>query len=339
MAKKIVFRADGNTKTGLGHLYRLFSLVEIVTDHYEFIFLTKANSTISIIPKHYNLSLIPDEIDLSGEANWLSERFPQNDYLVIADGYQFNSAYQKAVKSKGYKLIYIDDLVSAYMYADVVINHSPNINVFDYKSENYTKFALGTDFALLRSVFLEYAKKTRTINKIDTAFVCFGGADPFDLTIEATKAVLSISNFKTVHVIVGAAYVHENLFVLKDLFKNKLKIHKNLSASALAKVMKSCNFAIAPASTILYELACIKMPILSGFYVNNQELIYNGFAYKKSIFKGGNIEKFQETDFAEKIHPIIESEQFKEQIKAQQKMFDDKIASRHLKLIEDLCYN
>ena len=39
MKKKILFRADGNSEIGLGHLYRLFSLVEMLKDNFKFIFL------------------------------------------------------------------------------------------------------------------------------------------------------------------------------------------------------------------------------------------------------------------------------------------------------------
>ena len=36
MTKKIIFRADGNATTGLGHLYRLFALVEMYKNDYDF---------------------------------------------------------------------------------------------------------------------------------------------------------------------------------------------------------------------------------------------------------------------------------------------------------------
>ena len=59
MTQKIIFRADGNAKTGLGHLYRLFSLVEMVKDSIEFVFLTKETSTHSVFPIEYNIRNIP----------------------------------------------------------------------------------------------------------------------------------------------------------------------------------------------------------------------------------------------------------------------------------------
>jgi len=337
MAKKIIFRADGNAENGLGHLYRLFSLVEILKDHYDFVYITKEDTEHSVIPKNYNLRIIPNYIRISEEALWLSKIYSAENHIVIADGYQFTSNYQKDIKSKGYTLIYIDDLVSEYMYADVVINHSPNINQSDYNCEAYTDFALGTSYALLRPVFLNLAKQNRNVKKIDTAFVCFGGTDTFDLTFKATRALLGMNHFGKINVVLGASYQHKEIYNLKEASSDKLEIHKDLSAEALAKVMQQCHFAISPASTILYELACVKMPILSGFYVNNQKLIYQGFSSRDAIFKGGNMINYQESDFRELINSIYNQGQYEEQIKAQQIMFDNQIASRHLKIIEKLC--
>src|SRR5690606_22671263 len=159
--KQILFRADGNAKTGLGHLFRLFAIVEMVKDDYDYVYFTKPDSTISVIPEYYNYKVLPEHLDLNYEAWWLSEHFNPEETIVIADGYQFNSVYQKKIKEKGFQLVYIDDLAREYMYADVVVNHSPHVKETDFKAEPYTTFALGTQYAILRPAFLDAAKQTR----------------------------------------------------------------------------------------------------------------------------------------------------------------------------------
>ncbi len=333
MTKKIIFRADGSSTTGLGHLYRLFSLVEIVKESIEFIFLTHETSTASVIPNRYHKSIIPKEITIAEEPNWLLSNFSPQKHLVIADGYQFDSKYQKSVKEKGYKLIYIDDLAKEHMYADVVINHSPYLKEEHYTKEPYTALALGTQYALLRPLFLEQAKKESKINKIDSAFVCFGGADPYNLTQKAVEGLLQIPEFKNIHVVLGGAYKHQDIFSLQEEYSQVIKLHKNLSEEELVSVMKHCNFAIAPASTILYELSCFKIPILSGFYVDNQELIYKGFTDNQAIYKGSNFKNYNAKDFTLRVKKILENSDYEEKINAQKILFDNKIASRHLNLI------
>lgn len=335
MTKKVIFRADGSSTTGLGHLYRLFSLVEIVKDTLVFVFLTHETSTDSVIPDAYNKVIIPQNISTENEPEWLAENFSPKEYIIIADGYQFIASYQKNIKQKGYSLIYIDDLAKEHMYADVVINHSPYIKETHYKKEPYTKLALGTKFALLRPLFLKATKQDRIIITIDCAFICFGGADPFNLTLKAVEALLQLQTFKKINVVLGGAYKHKDIFDLEEKHLEIIKTYRNLSEVDLIKIMKQCNFAIAPASTILYELSCVKMPIFSGFYVDNQELIYKGFLGNKAIYRGGNMKDYQVSDFVNHIETILKELKFNSQIEAQKALFDDKIASRHLNLIKE----
>lgn len=52
MKKRGVYREDGNSEIGLGHLFRLFAHFEIlnVKGDYNCIFVTKENSAIHVIP-------------------------------------------------------------------------------------------------------------------------------------------------------------------------------------------------------------------------------------------------------------------------------------------------
>ncbi|MFP4844586.1 UDP-2,4-diacetamido-2,4,6-trideoxy-beta-L-altropyranose hydrolase [Winogradskyella sp. PE311] len=335
MTKKIIFRADGNSSTGLGHLYRLFSLVEIVKNEIEFIFLTQETSTDSIIPDDYEKKVIPRKITIVKEAEWIASNFSSDNYIIIADGYQFNSNYQKQIKQKHFRLIYIDDLANEHMYADVVINHSPYINSKDYSKENYTKLALGTKYALLRPLFLEETKQTRVINHLDKAFVCFGGADPFNLSLKAVQAMVPMNEFIELHVVLGGAYRHKEIFTLESKYPDKIKTYSNLSEAELIQVMRTCNFAIAPASTILYELSCVKMPILSGYFVDNQELIYKGFKDSEAIYQGKSMRDYDVSDFTSQIEKILNDRRFNDKIRSQRALFDEKITTRHLKIIKE----
>ncbi|MDT7831122.1 UDP-2,4-diacetamido-2,4,6-trideoxy-beta-L-altropyranose hydrolase [Flavobacteriaceae bacterium S356] len=337
MKKTILFRADGNASSGLGHLYRLFSLVEIVRGKYDFVFITKENSALSVFPKTISTFLVPNSISIEEEIQWLKENFSSKNCIIIADGYQFTSAYQQTGKEEGFSVMYIDDLAQIRMFADVVVNHSPGLTPENYKKQSTTKLALGPDYALLRPTFLQLAETTRIISKIDTVFICFGGADPYNLTAKALEASLNVENIKTIHVVLGGAYEHSNMYASKKGYKKEVCIHRNLSEAEMAKVMLNSNVAIVPSSTILYELCCAKMPILSGYFVDNQERIYNGFLKEKAIFGLGNIKDFSTEDFKIALTSIIGKSNFEDLMVAQNKLFDSKIKERYLELIEGLC--
>jgi len=337
MKKTILFRADGNASSGLGHLYRLFSLVEIVRGKYDFIFVTKENSTLSVFPKTIPAFLIPNSISIEEEVSWLKENFSTTNCIIIADGYQFTSSYQSMAKEEGFSIVYIDDLAKTHMFADVVVNHSPGLTSKNYKKQDKTKLALGTDYALLRPTFLQLAECSRNISQIDTVFICFGGADPYNLTAKALNACLNVEKIKAIHVVLGGAYEHSDIYTSIKDSKKEVYVHKNLSEVEMAKVMLSSNVAIVPSSTILYELCCARMPILSGYFIDNQEQIYNGFLKEKAIFGLGNIKDFSTGDFKNALTLIINETSFEDQLIAQSKLFDSKIEGRYLQLIEDLC--
>jgi len=330
--KKIIFRADGNSTTGLGHLYRLFALVEMYKDDYEFVFVTKESSTLKVVPENYNTQLIPDEISVENEPKWLSEKYNSLEYIIIADGYQFTSRYQKVLKQKGFFLMYIDDLTTEYMYADVVINHSPNCSEKDFVSEKYTQYALGTAYAMLRPKFIEAATTNRISTIITNAFVCFGGADQYDLSLKAVKALLLNKTIKKIHVVLGGAYRHQGIYDLDEKVSN-LYLHKNLDEASLCNLMKSCQIAIVPSSTILYEICSIKMPVLSGYYVDNQKNIYASLIQKKVVFEGGDFRNYTVFDFQNKINNILKNTEINTYLTNQQQLFDGKNKQRFLGLL------
>lgn len=334
MVKKIVFRADGNGIAGLGHLYRLFALVEIYKKQFEFIFVTKESSTKTVFPKDYPIFFIPKGITIADEPLWLHQNFNPSEYLIIADGYQFKSTYQKQLKDYGYQLIYIDDLVEGKLYADVIVNHAANVDASSYLVQPYARLALGTEYAILRPLFVKAAQIERKIINISRAFICFGGADALDLSYKATMALLETDKIKSIHVVLGAAYNHSNIEVLASHNK-QIKLYRNLDEEALYCLMKSCNLAIASASTIVYELCSVKMPVLSGYFVENQINMYNALVQIGAIEGAGDLSKFTVEDFKAKLELILKQKHFDHYIKAQKKLFDGQSPNRFIKLLND----
>lgn len=333
--KKIVFRADGNVNTGLGHLYRLFAIVEMLKNDFEFVFLTRETSSLNSIPSDYNVKYIPAELPLHEEHLWIAEHFSTQKHLIVADGYQFDRLYQKQIKNKGYKLIYIDDLSSEYMYADIVINHSPHSAEEDYRAESYTKFALGSKYAILRPLFIKEAKQKRIIHtEINTAFVCFGGADNYDLTLKAVQALLEIKQFKKINVVLGGAYQHTDIVYLAQ--KNTpISICRNLTEETLIKIMKESHFGIVPASTILFELFCVKMVLLSGYYVGNQEKAYYKLKKMGLIHGADNFITITASNLKNKILSAITNNN-EQLLKNQYDFFDGEQKERILKIVKSV---
>jgi UDP-2,4-diacetamido-2,4,6-trideoxy-beta-L-altropyranose hydrolase len=333
--KTILFRADGNIQTGLGHLYRLFALVEMLKDTYTFFYITKENSVVNIIPEDYNLKIIPLEVPLLEEAEWLSKHFDSQECILISDGYQFKSNYQKNIKEKGFKHIYIDDLEAYTMFADIIVNHSSGAKKENYNTIGDSHFAIGTDYALLRPHFLEEAKRSKKAPEtFKEVFVCFGGADKFQLAASAIEELVNIETLKRINVVVGAASKDEKLIELQTKHKGLIHIYKNLSEVDLLNLMKQCQLAIVPTSTIFYEIACVKIPTISGYFVDNQIGVYNYFNDENCFYGVGDFNEFQFKSLPSLIDFVKLNAQ--EYIDMQSKVIDGKQKSRFLNLLEDL---
>ena len=331
MAKKILFRADGNSTTGLGHLYRSFALVEMYKANWEFCFMTRSDSTLSVIPGEYNVIPIPHNVSYEEEIEWYAALFPSEEYLMIIDGYQFDAKYQEKLKTENYFFIYIDDLRKDGMCADIVINHSPSVIVNDYTIKDYTTLALGTKYSILRPSFLKAATQPRVIEKLDNCFVCFGGADMYNLTSKAIEALLELNGINEIHAVMGAANLNNKLIALGNEY-DKITIHQNLSERELIDVMNRCNFAIAPASTILYEVCAVNMPAIGGYYVENQKEIYKGLVDNKAILGGGILTNYTKEMFKDIITQLRTENKKNVYILNQSRLFDDKIKERFLSL-------
>lgn len=312
--QQILFRADGNSKIGLGHLYRLFAIFEMLKEEYDCIFVTKVNSTINVIPKDYLVELMPLDLKLENEAQWLKNNF-QNNAIVIADGYQFKSDYQKSIKGQEFKLVYIDDLQEYHMYADLVINHTPGILAENYSSEPYTQFALGADYAILRPLFLEAAKEKRKIEKIKTAFICFGGADPSDITLKTTREILEIDLFKNINIVIGGAYKHTVIFSIHKENTN-INIHQNLSEYRMVELIQKSDVAYTSASVISIEASAVNIGLYVKKLVDNQEFVYNG------LIQSGAAKDIKDFDF-EDIEQTVNQMIFK-----QRQLIDHKSKTR-----------
>lgn len=208
---------------------------------------------------------------INNEREFLSEL--KNDTIVVLDHYGLDSNYQKSIKAKGCKLVCIDDLHDKVFFADLIINHAPGVKPEYYTAQFYTKFALGLSYALLRPAFLEQAKiKTAVNKKIETLFICFGGADPRNFTERILRLTKGITDFTKIVVVTGAAF--ENLSSLQQIILNDNRIihYQAINENQMLAVLKDVDLAIVPASGILYEVLTLRIPVITGSYVNNQSI-------------------------------------------------------------------
>ena len=306
--RKIIFRADSGPYIGMGHFTRMLALAEMLNEDFVCVFATQH-------PTAYQTSEIKKVCD-----RWLDLpednthfevflSFLNGDEIIVLDNYYFNTDYQKAIKEKGCKLVCIDDMHDKHYVADVVINHAP-IPKELFKSSVYSKLLIGFDYALLRPEFLNTQNEKKKVTCLKKAFICIGGADIYDLSSKMLIDLAKLDQIETINIVVGNAYSFYNDIkekAIKYSNKKEIGLYRNLNENEIIRQMQKSDFAIVPTSTILIEAISQNIPIITGYYVDNQKEFakYLQGEYE-SILVVGNLNKIN----IEQVHIDILKKKF-----------------------------
>lgn len=312
----IFFRVDANTTIGLGHVVRCIALAQMLQKEFTITFAAReipAGTGTDIQQLGFNLFL------LENEENFIA-LLKKND-IVVLDHYGLDSAYQKSVKDKGSRLVCIDDLHDKEFFADLIINHAPGIDATDYHSKPYTQFALGLDYVLLRPPFLNSPGLSEA--KPDSVFVCFGGADPKNITQLVTAILKDDKRFKSITIVAGTAYQYMDELKLSIADDPRFNLFHSITPEVMRDLMAAAELAIVPASGILQEVLAAGRQVISGMYVENQK---NFFEKYKALDYFISAEYFSKEAIVKAVDLF-----FKSPVKLNKRLVDGKSGIRLLK--------
>ena len=291
--RKIYFRADASATIGYGHFIRTLALANMLKDDFDCTFFTCHPTPYQVEEMEKVCPFIPLQEE-THSADFLSHL--QGDEIVVLDNYFFTTDYQRAIKQKGCRLVCIDDMHDKHYVADVVINHGiTNGNLFS--TEPYTQLCLGYAWALLRLPFLQLPQIQRKNRKIEKAIVCFGGSDKNDLTTRFVSFLQKEKTVKQIIAIVGDKYQLDTLHC-----SSKVSYQHNLSASEMSELFRQSDIAFVPTSTVCLEALSQQLPVVAGYYVDNQKEVYAEYAANNLIYPLGNLLNL---DFAEMNYSLI----------------------------------
>jgi UDP-2,4-diacetamido-2,4,6-trideoxy-beta-L-altropyranose hydrolase len=281
----IVFRADGNSEIGLGHVMRCVALCEMLQDvfYVKFAIQNPSAPILQLLQSAVSEVIpLPETKNHREDAAHFLTVLSKED-IVVLDGYAFDAAYQKAIKQQCRSLVYIDDLVSGHQYADVLINHNGLVQAADYDASAGTTFLLGTGYALVRKVFFDKRTANKDAgNKIKkTILINLGGADPDNISLKIVHALLAVQANYSITLILGAANKNGESFKPFQASPDVI-IKRSLSAEEMIDEINSCTVAIVSCSTIAYEVCILNKPFIGVLTAANQ-------ASNAAFFKKNNL--------------------------------------------------
>lgn len=304
----IVFRLDATQSVGIGHLMRSLALSEELTRRGNVCYFYSKIDDEQLIKKIQNAKgkFQKDEDNL---INFSKEK---NIDWIITDHYEINSEYIKELKNNGFKILSIDDTAQIHFYSDIVVNQNIGAENLDFSAEKYTKFLLGSKYAMVRDDLLKRNKKT--VNKdVKNILITIGGTNPDNFILKILKILEKIN--KDVKLLVISGPYNPFYKDLEEYTKeSKLKIELIKSPKDMSKIYLDSDLAISAGGTTCYELAYFGIPNIIITVAENQKKIAEELDKQNVSIYVGEKETLKENIFKEKIHELINNYSLRKKI-------------------------
>lgn len=271
--KKILIRIDGGHNIGIGHVYNMLTILNhfrnddmvIVMHHSKSVGASKFKENL------YNVKIFSSQNELFD----IIKKFKPD--IIFNDILDTSVEYMKKLTKNCFFIVNFEDLGLGRKYADLVFNPIFNSN-HHKKNEFY-----GSDFACVRDDFRIW-KKTPIRKNAKNVLISFGGTDPTDKTNQILR-IISKTNLKFLNFTVLLGHGYLNTKKIKNLIKemNSNGFHINIieKSDFFVKYVRDCDFAIISNGRTVFEVACVKVPMIV-IAVNPRERQHSFIKYCKA---------------------------------------------------------
>lgn len=270
----VCFRVDASSSIGLGHLMRCLALAQALSQqNIQCVFFIRSGSAEYCKARHDwvgQLKLIPDDISLEQENQWLQQELKLlQPWALVLDGYQFNQEYRADLARFGIPLVLFDDNNdSGQLYADMVLNASSNAQSLGYEqTAGNAILCLGDNYRILRQEFIH--KPDIHWQQRNSLTLIFGGSDVLGLTLPLLNALQQRGVDFPIRVITGAAYPHTEQLV-EFVRSSALPIQHLPDCQQVAEVFSYSRLVVSAAGGSQFELLACETPAVLVAVAANQ---------------------------------------------------------------------
>lgn len=268
--KKIAIYANGNNQIGTGHVYRALELADGFFFKCDILYdSTKTDKSIFGNTTHNLISFSTEQE--------LLKICKEKEYTVfINDILDTNKNYMSKLKDslpENAKIINFEDDGEGTELADLVIDA-----LYDFPETEHLK--TGEKYYIAPKSFL-LSKPIQIKSKVNTVFICFGGADPQNYTDRILK-LISDQEFKSLNFMVVLGRGKSNV---DELMKYSCEnIQMFFDVKNMAEIISECDIAITSRGRTCYELAMLGIPTIAMAQNSREEKhnfasSENGFLY------------------------------------------------------------
>lgn len=273
--RKILIRADGSHRIGLGHIYRALALGYELGLH-EVLIVSKGND--GVAEKVLRQSVFRHQT-VKSEAEFkkiIKEFRPDITILDVLDTKKFTV---QSIKSVCPFIVSFENLGPGARLCNLVINDLySSSKLKDHRAYSGLRYSIvAPNFEILK---LSNPPISSTIQKV---LITFGGSDPGALTLKVLKAIAE-SKYRNLEilVVVGLGYSGGPI----DLKDFRLKGHIYYSVKDMAEVMQQADIAFTSGGRTVTELMMCRVPTIV-LCQNKRELTHTHASLKNGILNLG----------------------------------------------------
>ena len=249
--KRILIRADGGYKIGMGHIYRALAIAYELVGH-EIAIVTKAQNQESFVADF--LEKYPFRvIKIDNENDFFEQLSAFKPAITIVDILDTREDFIKRIKDYQTKVICFEDLGGGAAHADLVVNE-----LYFNSNVQTAKQLSGVHHAILAPAFEAETSREIIESEVKRVLVVFGGTDPSGLTAKALQALSDIGYKGQVDVVCGPG--HNAPLPSLTALNLTGTLHQNVRH--MPGLMKLADLALSSAGRTVTELMSLGIPTL-----------------------------------------------------------------------------
>lgn len=272
-----IIRADGNAKTGAGHIMRCLTVGGAVRKLGGEVLVLCADENSAGLAESRGFRagvLHTDYRQLEAELPVWDSWVQDDRNTILVDSYYVTAAYLEGLRRYG-SVYLMDDLQSKAYPVDGVINYNlyadpavyKKIYQKELKNDRDVNFYLGPDYVPLREQFHNVTYHVR--DSVDNVLITTGGGDTDNIARDILDVIYRTDI--TYHVLVGRFSPHFESW--QRLAEERPDIRIYFDVQDMAELMRRCDVAVSAGGSTLYELAAVGVPFICFAYAENQEAL------------------------------------------------------------------
>lgn len=262
----ILFRADGSSKIGMGHMVRSMALADEFRKRGHIIyFVVKEDEYAKKLVEQHGVELLPyienDNYPLISD---MLDKYGIE--LMVSDVDEYSARFFSFLREKDVYSVQLDIHRKMNLSVDLLVNGGIYAKELEEAaSRESQKSLLGPEYNLLRKEFskVEVKKDFSTVKNI---LITMGATDINDLTEGVTMACLDEFPEAIFHIVLGS---DKKPFINQALYDHpSVKLH--YKTPYMHKLMELADLALCSGGITIYELAACGTPAITITQAENQ---------------------------------------------------------------------